>query len=193
MYLEQYKRFCFLSSTPNGGDLNLPPQSAPSTPRRTMVKQGKRRYLYKSADTEKSKSLRGQMQDPNLRSNLISGPQNFRHVTHMGPESGIQMMSTEPSNPQMSNPNRKTSFISGPSNFKHVYHYGPDDASTSANQSSQVTVTPEPFRSTDRSLLDSRTSLIRSTNSSDMSERSPTQNDHIDRRYARRSGYYNDD
>ena len=69
-----------------------------------------------------SQSLRGQIQEGGKVS-LISGPSDFRHVTHMGPESGIQMMSTEPVAA-----NRKTSFISGPSNFKHVYHYGPDDA-----------------------------------------------------------------
>jgi len=174
------KRLCFLTSVPNADDLHLPYQISPSSPRRNLVKQGKRRFVYKSADTERSKSLKSQMQDPNLRTNLISGPQNFRHVTHMGPESGIQMMATE-----QPTPNRKTSFISGPSNFKHVYHYGPDDA-TPAN------TTPEPFQR-DRSLLDSRTSLIRSTNSSDMSEKSPTQSDHIEKRYSRRSGYYNDD
>ena len=90
--------------------------------------QRDQRYLkFKLITVELSRqSLRGQIQEGGKVS-LISGPSEFRHVTHMGPESGFQMMSTEPT-PAASAPNRKTSFISGPSNFKHVYHYGPDDA-----------------------------------------------------------------
>jgi hypothetical protein len=85
--------------------------------RRSLVKHGKGRFVYKSTDTDRSKTLRGQMQDPSLRINLISGPQNFRHLTHMGPESGLQMMSTEPTQIAKDS-GKRTSFISGPSNFK---------------------------------------------------------------------------
>lgn len=127
---------------------------------------------------------------------LISGPSEFRHVTHMGPESGFQMMSTEPT-PAASAPNRKTSFISGPSNFKHVYHYGPDDANPRyyfVIESPQIRrFSTQSLQSTERSLLTSRTSLIRSTNSSELSEKSPVQSNSIEKRYARRSGYFPED
>lgn len=177
---DELKRLCILHFEANSEEIHLPQKIRPNA-RRNLQKLGKRKFVYKSANAERSKSLRGQIQEGGKVS-LISGPSEFRHVTHMGPESGFQMMSTEPT-PAASAPNRKTSFISGPSNFKHVYHYGPDDANPSTQS----------LQSTERSLLTSRTSLIRSTNSSELSEKSPVQSNSIEKRYARRSGYFPED
>ncbi|CBY09743.1 unnamed protein product [Oikopleura dioica] len=191
---DELKRLCILHFEANSEEIHLPHKIRPNA-RRNLQKLGKRKFVYKSANAERSKSLRGQIQEGGKVS-LISGPSEFRHVTHMGPESGFQMMSTEPT-PAASAPNRKTSFISGPSNFKHVYHYGPDDANPRycfVIESPQIRrFSTQSLQSTERSLLTSRTSLIRSTNSSELSEKSPVQSNSIEKRYARRSGYFPED
>ena len=62
-----------------------------------MVKFGKKKFVYSSGNQEKSRSsLKSQMNDPKARSKLISGPTDFKHVHHMGPESNVQNLIADP-------------------------------------------------------------------------------------------------
>ena len=65
--------------------------------------------------------------------------------------------------------------IGGPMNFKHVYHFGGESEAGSDQLSTQTSST-----------------VLRSQASSDLGEKSPTQSDHIDKKYSRRS-FYKDD
>ena len=65
--------------------------------RRNLVKFGKKKFVYSSGNQEKSRSsLKSQMNDPKARSKLISGPTDFKHVHHMGPESNVQNLIADP-------------------------------------------------------------------------------------------------
>ena len=61
------------------------------------MKFGKKKFVYSSGNQEKSRSsLKSQMNDPKARSKLISGPTDFKHVHHMGPESNVQNLIADP-------------------------------------------------------------------------------------------------
>ena len=112
-------RFLFLSLNTN--EIHLPKQMSDSGPRnvlikkvcfwsdsnprslfyhkirRNLVKFGKKKFVYSSGNQEKSRSsLKSQMNDPKARSKLISGPTDFKHVHHMGPESNVQNLIADP-------------------------------------------------------------------------------------------------
>ena len=70
--------------------LEMPdPQS--SIERRDLIKQGKRRFVFKSREAEKI--LRSRVSN---RSLIISTPYDFKHQVHMGPEDSISMATTLP-------------------------------------------------------------------------------------------------
>ena len=66
--------------------------------------------------------------------------------------------------------------IGAPLNFKHVYHFGGGEHDLNSDQLSTQT----------------SSTILRSANSSDLGEKSPTQSDVIDKKYSRRS-FYKDD
>ena len=66
--------------------------------------------------------------------------------------------------------------IGAPLNFKHVYHFGGGEHDLNSDQLSTQT----------------SSTMLRSANSSDLGEKSPTQSDVIDKKYSRRS-FYKDD
>lgn len=167
-----------------------------------MTKYGKKKFHYKSGEeTGRSRnSLRSQLADPKARSKLISGPTDFKHVHHMGAENtNVQNMMAADLTQQkvrfvfwtylivehymkhfwLTNLQKKGEpnlVIGAPLNFKHVYHFGGGQEELNSDQLSTQT----------------SSTMLRSANSSDLGEKSPTQSDVIDKKYSRRS-FYKDD
>ncbi|TKS65074.1 Serine/threonine-protein kinase MRCK beta [Collichthys lucidus] len=118
--------------------------------------RSKRKFLFK-----------GDAEDPELRSKMISNPTNFNHVAHMGPGDGMQVLmdlplvgdvtSLSPSpSPSPSSSSSRHTLISPPSNFEHVYHmtsasagaFLQKDASSSSSQQSLLQPPPPSSPST---------------------------------------------
>jgi len=63
------------------------PEPSSSNERRDLIKQGKRRFVFKSRDSVKAASRDSNLrQKVSNRSLLISTPYNFKHQVHLGPE-----------------------------------------------------------------------------------------------------------
>jgi serine/threonine-protein kinase MRCK len=76
--------------------------------------RGRRRFSFKTVQNvqaAKAAELR--------RSKLISGPSNFSHIGHIGPEERASVQDSRALE-------RKSRIISAPTNFSHVAHMGPD-------------------------------------------------------------------
>ena len=86
------KRLVYLYT--EGCPLLRPPEQIRGGERRELVKNGKKRFIFKR---QNEKSLRQKLNDPQHRSRLISGPTNFEHVVHMGPEQAPHFVQSEPS------------------------------------------------------------------------------------------------
>ena len=86
------KRLVYLYT--EGCPLLRPPEQIRGGERRELVKNGKKRFIFKR---QNEKSLRQKLNDPQHRSKLISGPTNFEHVVHMGPEQAPHFVQSEPS------------------------------------------------------------------------------------------------
>nr|CAB3229242.1 serine/threonine-protein kinase MRCK alpha [Phallusia mammillata] len=95
--------------------------------RRQLMRKNKKRSIFKVPPEEHRSNLRTELlKNPERKSQLISAPQNFNHVAHMGPGDGIQILKDlpVPAAPQ----SHSHDLISSPSNFNHVYHLGPDSS-----------------------------------------------------------------
>ena len=105
-----------------------PPEQIRGGERRELVKNGKKRFIFKR---QNEKSLRQKLNDPQHRSKLISGPTNFEHVVHMGPEQAPHFVQSEPSlgmtayaQSELSSRGNNTRIILNKNNyFKEQYHH----------------------------------------------------------------------
>ncbi|CAH1790920.1 unnamed protein product [Owenia fusiformis] len=80
--------------------------------------RSKRRFSFKSLVDEKQAGKAVER-----RSRVISKPSDFRVVSHIGPNQGMELLGEPAQNSQ----ERRSRLISGPSNFSHITHMGPGE------------------------------------------------------------------
>lgn len=206
---DELKRLCILHFEANSEEIHLPQKIRPNA-RRNLQKLGKRKFVYKSANAERSKVPQIQV-DYSWTLPVSLFVAKSKKVEKWASSPARQSSATLPTWAQ--NPAFKWC---QQSRRRPRLHQTERQASSPAPRISNMFITTalttqirgfvwcdwvmlisvfssQSLQSTERSLLTSRTSLIRSTNSSELSEKSPVQSNSIEKRYARRSGYFPED
>jgi len=104
---------------------------------RQLIRKNKRLQVFKIPPEEHKTTIRSELlRNPEKRSQLISAPQNFNHIAHMGPGDGLPIVLKDIptiNQHQTADSHPSNDLISNPSNFNHVCHLGAEsDALSSA-------------------------------------------------------------
>ncbi|XP_067877745.1 serine/threonine-protein kinase MRCK alpha-like [Heterodontus francisci] len=110
-------RLIYLRNKEAETDDFIVPEMTGNSRRQMYRTKSKRRFAFRISEEERMQQWREMLNDPQMRSKLISSPTNFNHLVHVGPGQGIQNLQDVPS-PKSSQEERSQATFGFPM-FRH--------------------------------------------------------------------------